>query len=145
MAFFADPAGATICLWEPAPAHRRPARQHAGRAELERPDPPTPTARPDFYGGVFGWTFEEVPDAGGYHVIKNDDRENGGMMPRGDAPPGWMPYFGHEDVKRAWSRRSPASVARCSAARSRCRKDGSRVLSDPQGATFAAWTGDYDD
>ena len=37
----------------------------------------------------------------GYRVIKNDDGQNGGVFPRHDAPPGWIPYFGHEDVGRA--------------------------------------------
>ena len=45
-----------------------------------------------------------MPGAGGYRVIKNGERANGGMMPldprMGAVPPNWMPYFGHEDVER---------------------------------------------
>jgi uncharacterized protein len=143
-----DDVGAGLCLWE--------ARSHIGASlvntpgamtwnDLLTPDPGT-SAR--FYGELFGWTTEELPDAGGYRVISNDGRSNGGIMaidPRmGSVPPNWMPYFGHEDVERLLGevggfggqvRTGPYKMAQGTIA----------VLSDPQGASFAVWTGEYDD
>jgi uncharacterized protein len=148
MAVIVDDVGAGLCLWE--------ARSHIGAAlvntpgamtwnDLLTPDPGT-SAR--FYGELFGWTTEELPDAGGYRVISNDGRSNGGIMaidPRmGSVPPNWMPYFGHEDVERLLGevggvggqvRTGPYKMAQGTIA----------VLSDPQGASFAVWTGEYDD
>jgi predicted enzyme related to lactoylglutathione lyase len=143
MAVIADPTGAALCLWEP--------RAHIGASLVNAPgalawndlvtsDPQT-AAR--FYGGLFGWTFMEIPDAG-YSVIQNDGRSNGGMLSREGMPPAWMPNFGHADLDGL-----PARVGEL----------GGRVLSepmnvpngrfavfaDPQGAVFCALTGDYDD
>ena len=53
--------------------------------------------------------------AGGYRVIRNGERSNGGIMPfavaglPAEAPAAWLPYFGHEDTDagdRARARRS---------------------------------------
>jgi predicted enzyme related to lactoylglutathione lyase len=105
---------------------------------------PDPDGAERFYGELFGWTFEAVPDTQGYRVIKNGDRENGGVFPREDAPAGWIPYFGHEDVNRAIEEipglggqvlNGPVEIFQGSIG----------VFSDPQGAPFALWTGYYDD
>ena len=50
-----------------------------------------------FYADAFGWTFQEMPESGGYRVIFNGERSNGGIMPM-EGPSNWMPYFGHEDI-----------------------------------------------
>src|SRR5215210_3888022 len=105
MSVIADPTGAALCLWE--------VRRNPGAALVNAPgamtwnDLITPDldAAARFYGELFGWTTEEIPDSGGYRVIRNGDRSNGGIMPRevvgnADAPPAWLPYFGHEDVER---------------------------------------------
>src|SRR5215212_4280638 len=105
MAVIADPTGAVLRVWEP--------RRSIGAAYVNAPDAmtwndlvtPDPDAAAAFFGDVFGWTTEEIPGAGGYRVIKNGQRSNGGIMPldaerMGDTPPNWMPYFGHDDVER---------------------------------------------
>lgn len=149
MAVITDPAGAALCLWEP--------RAHIGATLVNTPGSmtwndlitPDPEAAADFYGNLFGWTTEEIPQAGGYRVIRNGERTNGGMMPldrerMGDAPPNWMPYFGHEDVDRLAGEidglggrlfNGPMHMPQGTIA----------VLGDPQGAVFAVWTGQYDD
>ena len=144
MAVIADPTGAALCLWEP--------RQHIGATLVNTPgsmtwnDLVTSDAETavDFYGKLFGWTFEEMPDSGGYRVIRNGDRSNGGIMPNADSPPGWMPYFGHEDVDRLATEieglggRALSEIYRM--------PQGSIIaMLDPQGAAFSAWTGEYDD
>ena len=150
MAVIADPTGAALCLWE--------ARSHPGAGLVNVPGAmtwndlvtPDPDAAARFYGALFGWTTEEVPEAGGYRVIRNGERTNGGIMPLdpermgAETPPNWLPYFGHEDVDRLVGDveglggrllNGPIRML-----------DGSiAVLADPQGAVFAVWTGEYDD
>lgn len=143
MAVISDPTGAAFCVWEP--------RAHAGAARVNAPGAlawndlvtPDPDSAARFYGELFGWTFMEIPGAG-YRIIQNDGRSNGGMLSREGMPPAWIPYFGHDDLDGL-----PGRVGEL----------GGRVLSepvvvpngrfalfaDPQGAVFAALTGDYDD
>ena len=150
MAVVADPTGAALCLWEP--------RRHIGAALVNAPGAmtwndlvtPDPDAAASFYGALFGWTTEEMPEAGGYRVIKNGERSNGGIVrldPErmgAETPPSWMPYFGHEDVDRLVEEvgglggrvfNGPVQMPQGSIA----------VLGDPQGAVFAVWTGRYED
>ena len=99
MAVIADPTGAALCLWEP--------RTNIGATLVNTPGSlawndlvtPDPEAAVDFYGKLFGWTFEEMPESGGYRVIRNGDRSNGGIFPQ-EGPSNWLPYFGHDDVER---------------------------------------------
>jgi predicted enzyme related to lactoylglutathione lyase len=145
MAVIADPTGAALALWEP--------RGHIGASVVNQPGAltwndlvtPDPDAAADFYASLFGWTTMEIPDSGGYKVIRNGERSNGGIPPRQEgAPTAWLPYFGHADVD---------------AAAARIGELGGRVLAgpmdigmgriagiaDPQGAVFALWTGGYED
>jgi uncharacterized protein len=150
MAVIADPTGAALCLWE--------ARTNIGAGLVNVPGAmtwndlitPDVDAAAEFYGALFGWTTEEIPEAGGYRVIRNGERSNGGMMPLdpermgAETPPNWMPYFGHEDVARLIGEvgglggqvfSGPMQMPQGSIA----------VIGDPQGAVFAVWTGEYDD
>lgn len=96
-AAIADPTGAVLYLWE--------AGDNIGAYLVNQPGAMAwndlvtakPDAAADFYGALFGWTVEEIPNAGGYRSIKNGERTNGGVMPL-DGPSAWMPYFGHESV-----------------------------------------------
>jgi uncharacterized protein len=147
MAVIVDPVGAALCLWEP--------KTHIGASLVNTPGAmtwndlitPDPGLSARFYGDLFGWTTEEVEGAGGYRVIRNGERTNGGMMPldprMGATPPNWMPYFGHEDVERlvgevaGWGGQvynGPMKMPQGTIA----------VLGDPQNAAFAVWTGEYD-
>ena len=150
MAVIADPAGAALCLWQPGTNIGASLVNTPGALtwnDLVTPDPEGAVA---FYGGLFGWTAEAIPDAGGYRVIRNGDRSNGGIMPLdpdrmgSETPPSWMPYFGHEDVERLIGEveglggrvfNGPMQMPQGTIA----------VLGDPQGAVFAVWTGEYDD
>ena len=144
MAVIADPAGGTLCLWEP--------RAHIGASLVNTPgamawndlNTPDVEGAVDFYGKLFGWTFEEMPESGGYRVIRNGDRSNGGIFPTEEGPPVWVPYFGHDDAERLAGEIGdlggqlhfgPMQVPAGTFA----------VLGDPQGAVFAVLTGEYDD
>jgi uncharacterized protein len=143
MAVIADPAGAALCLWEP--------RAHIGATLVNAPGAlawndlvtSDPESAADFYGKLFGWTFEEIPEARGYRVIRNGDRSNGGVLPQ-EGPSNWIPYFGHDDTERLTTEidglggtlyNGPMQVPSGVFA----------VLGDPQGAVFAVLTGQYDD
>lgn len=149
MAVIGDPAGAALCLWE--------ARDHPGAGLVNIPgamrwnDLVTPDAdgAASFYGALFGWTTEEVPEAGGYRTIRNGDRMNGGIMPmppeqQGQTPPNWMPYFGHDDVV-GLTESIGDHGGRLYVGPMHMPQGSIAIFGDPQGAVFAAWTGQYED
>jgi predicted enzyme related to lactoylglutathione lyase len=111
---------------------------------------PDPESAARFYGELLGWTTTEIPDAGGYRVIRNGERSNGGMMPLdpermgSGSPPSWMPYFGHEDVERLAGEVEGVG-GRVLNGPLRMPQGTIAVLADPQGAVFALWTGEYED
>lgn len=150
MAVIADPAGAALCLWEP--------RDNIGASLVNQPGAmtwndlvtPDPEGAEAFYGGLFGWTTEEMPGSGGYRVIRNGERSNGGIMPLdpdrmgANMPATWMPYFGHEDVERLAADIGDRG-GRVFNGPVRVPAGQFAVLGDPQGAVFAVITGEYDD
>ena len=81
MALLADPAGATLCVWE--------ARDAIGAGRVNEPGCLTWNelhttdldAAESFYNGLFGWTAEAMDTGGGppYRVIRNGERANGGI------------------------------------------------------------------
>jgi uncharacterized protein len=138
MAVIADPVGASLCLWEP--------RRHIGATlvntsgsmtwnDLVTSDPETAV---DFYGKLFGWTFEEWPDVQGYRTINHGERGNGGIFPM-DRPSSWMPYFGHDDVDQL-----AGEVETVHNGPMKMFSGRIAVFGDPQGAIFGVWTGHYD-
>jgi predicted enzyme related to lactoylglutathione lyase len=56
-----------------------------------------------FYSAMFDWeiTDMDMGPAGIYATFKPSDGPGGGMFSVGDAPTGWMPYIGVEDIKAA--------------------------------------------
>ena len=49
----------------------------------------------EFYGGLFGWRFEDMEGGGmQYTMIHNGDRPNGGIRPQSEMeagiPPNWL-------------------------------------------------------
>jgi predicted enzyme related to lactoylglutathione lyase len=150
MAVIADPAGAVLSVWEPRASIGAQLVNTPGAMtwnDLVTSDPEDAIA---FYGSVFGWTFNEIPDAGGYHVIFNGERSNGGLMPidpigpNAHTPPSWWPYFGHEDLERAIGE-AEALGGRLFAGPTQMPAGSIAVLGDAQGAVFALWTGSYED
>jgi uncharacterized protein len=143
MAVFADPTGAVLSVWEPGTSIGAQVVNTPGSMtwnDLGTPDAEKAAA---FYGDLFGWTTQEMPDSGGYRVIFNGGRSNGGIMPRTDAPPAWVPYFGHEDVDRLAG--EVADLGGTALSDVLHLPQGSMLpIADPQGAVFAAWTGEYD-
>jgi predicted enzyme related to lactoylglutathione lyase len=144
MAVIADPGGAALCLWEP--------HTHIGAQLVNTPGAMTwndlvtsdPEAAARFYGVLFGWRVEQIPNAGGYRLIYNGERTNGGIMPVEAGPTSWMPYFGHEDVERV-AAEIEGRGGRLFNGPLQMPKGAVAIVADPQGAVFAVWTGEYDD
>jgi uncharacterized protein len=140
MAIAADPQGNLFGLWQAgvhtgARIYNEPGALYWNEAAVEDPSP----AR-SFYTAVFGYQWDEVPDAGGYMTFRTDDRPPehplgglGGLAP--DAPKGWQTCF---------------AVASTDEAVATAERNGARVvtpamdtpfgrfavLTDPWGATF---------
>ena len=149
MALGSDPTGGVFALWKP--------RDQIGAELVDLPGALTwnelATADMDaarqFYADLFGWTYQDVEGSPTpYAIIKNGDRSNGGIRPQGEAEKGmpshWAPYF---------------AVASCDETTAKATELGGRVvvpmarvpagafagLSDPQGAFFAIFEGEFDD
>ena len=137
-----DPTGAMFGIWEPgAHAGAQLVNENATLSwnELMTPDLDGAVR---FYGSVFDYTFENLPQmpGGGYQLMKLGDAVVGGMLGLGgeDAklPPYWLTYFMLDDVDAGFDR---------------ARELGGELLSephdspygrfapvrDPQGAVFA--------
>lgn len=145
MAVIQDPQGAFFMVWEP--------RRHFGAGLVNAPGAlvwnelasPDPAASASFYGDLFGWTtsqFENAEDV--YLAIRNGEASNGGITTlRGPAPPHWLPYFGVEDIDTGLARVEQLGGTRHAGPIDiEMAKIG--IAQDPQGATFALYSGRVD-
>ena len=148
MAVIRDPTGATLALWEP--------RAHIGAARVNDPGclcwndlvTPVPETAEHFYEELLGWRTAEVEAGGGYRVIYNRGRSNGGMLPAAlvgeGVPPHWLPYFNAGRLDDATSN-VEASGGHIVAGPRQVPAGRFAVAQDPQGASFALFEGDADD
>ncbi|HEY2602785.1 MAG TPA: VOC family protein, partial [Thermoleophilaceae bacterium] len=101
MAVIQDPQGAFFMIWEPKTTIGAQLVNAPGALcwnELYTSDL---DAAKEFYGGLFGWEFQEFeqsPDP--YFVVMNQGRGNGGMrgLPAAGVPPHWLVYFAVPDI-----------------------------------------------
>lgn len=108
MAIFVDPTGAVFGVWQPGSFIGAEVVNEPGALswnELSTRD--TPAAK-EFYGAVFGWTFEDTAmgDLGTYTSIQLGGAPVGGMVDisgrAGDEiPANWLTYFAVEDTDAA--------------------------------------------
>jgi predicted enzyme related to lactoylglutathione lyase len=142
MAVVQDPQGAYVMVWEP--------REHIGAGIVNAPgalvwnelQSPDLDASARFYGALFGWDVQELPDmAERYLSIKNGEANNGGMRQlTPGTPPAWLVYFGVDDIDAAI-----ASVEELGGMKLMgpidIRIAKLAVVQDPQGAVFALYAG----
>lgn len=155
MAVLADPTGATFAVWQP--------RTHIGAGVVNVPGSLTwndlattdVPAAIQFYGGLFGWTVNEIDTGGGprYWSIAHDAAaagRNGGMrelapeLTRAGMPSHWLPYLAVESVESTLARATelggqplaPVTVIPNGAF---------SAFQDPQGAAIAIVASEFDD
>ena len=97
MSTIQDPTGAQVSLWQPKKRIGARIVNTVGSMcwnELYSADV---EAAKSFYGSLFGWTFEITKEMGDYTVIKNNGRNNGGVVQLTPEmkgfPPNWTVYF----------------------------------------------------
>ncbi|MFI9365286.1 VOC family protein [Kitasatospora sp. NPDC053057] len=105
--------------------------------DLGSPDIPATAA---FYGAVFGWTFQEVPETGGYGFLQLDGKRVAalGNLDTG-AQSAWTTYFRTADAD-ATVKAAEQSGATVRVPPMDVMQEGRfAALTDPQGAEFAVW------
>ncbi|MCV6984443.1 VOC family protein [Mycobacterium shinjukuense] len=97
----------------------------------------------DFYGTIFGWTFESAgPDYGGYVNAAKDGRPVAGLMannPEWQSPDCWTTYFHTADVDATVATLTAAGGTVCLAPMEVPAKGFMALAVDPSGAPFGLW------
>ena len=137
MAIARDPEGHPFGIWR--------AGEHIGARIVNEPGALTwneaavddPAAAQAFYGAVFGFTFDEIPDMGGYSTFATADRPLGGLGgTQPGAPKGWTTCFSVASADEA-----VAVVERAGGKVTMAAQDSPygrfAVLEDPWGAAFS--------
>src|SRR5438034_11192597 len=106
---------------------------------------PDPDAAADFYGGLFGWEFEDAMPAGapGTYLIarlRGGDVAAVSSQPEGAPPQAvWNTYIWVEDADEAASRAREAGGTVLSEPFEVMDAGRMAVLGDPEGAAFCVW------
>lgn len=97
----------------------------------------------DFYGTVFGWTFESAgPEYGGYINAAKDGHPVAGLMannPEWQSPDHWTTYFHTADIHATVSALTAAGGSTCIAPMEVPAKGFMSMATDPSGAPFGLW------
>jgi predicted enzyme related to lactoylglutathione lyase len=97
----------------------------------------------DFYGTVFGWTFESTgPEYGGYVNASKDGHQVAGLManfPESQTPDRWSTYFHTADINATASATADAGGATCMGPMEVPGKGFMSLATDPSGALFGGW------
>jgi uncharacterized protein len=148
MSTIQDTTGAVFCVWEPRRAIGAEVVNGHGALSLNQLNTSDPEASERFYGELFGWRFDRVPETETpYWGIYRGERLNGGMMslPAGAPMPShWLVYFGIDDVDGAAGTVESAGGTTMVGPTD---VPGGRILvaQDPQGAFFGVFAGRFDD
>src|ERR1700739_3179467 len=97
----------------------------------------------DFYGPVFGWTFESAgPEYGGYVNAARDGHRVAGLMannPESQAPDGWNTYFQTADIDATAATLSSAGGSVCMGPMEVPAKGFMAMATDSSGGVFGLW------
>jgi predicted enzyme related to lactoylglutathione lyase len=139
MAVVADPQGAVVCLWQPD--------KHSGCGVVNEPGSFTwnelnttdLAAAREFYGAVFGWTFEAMPGPTAMVTASNAGEMNCSMLEMNaqweGMPPAWSVYFAVADCD-ATCAAIEASGGKVHVPPTDIPPGRFAVVADPQGAVF---------
>lgn len=100
--------------------------------DLEQPDP---AATQDFYGGLFGWEFEEMP--GGYVIGRLGGIDAAGLY--GGDRGGWTTYVAVDDVEAVAARVGPAGGRHVEQVSDVGPAGRMATVEDPSGARLRLW------
>lgn len=96
-----------------------------------------------FYGAVFGWTFESAgPEYGGYVTAFRDGHPVAGLMvndPQWNAPDAWTVYLHTADIEATVAKATAAGGTSCVAPMEIPAKGWMGMLTDPTGAFLGLW------
>ncbi len=96
-----------------------------------------------FYGAVFGWTFETGgPEYGGYVSAAVDGQVVAGLMrcdPQWNAPDAWTTYLHTADIDATVAAVIAAGGGCCGGAMDIPAKGRMAMMADPEGAILGAW------
>jgi uncharacterized protein len=96
-----------------------------------------------FYGAVFGWTFESPgPEYGGYINAFSDGKYVAGLMyndPQWNSPDTWSTYFHTADITATMAKAVAAGATSCVEAMEVKDKGWMGVQTDPTGAVYGLW------
>jgi predicted enzyme related to lactoylglutathione lyase len=144
-----DPQGAFFEVWEPRASIGAALVNAPGALSWNELASPDLDASARFYGDLFGWTTEPLPDSPiQYMIVKNaDGRTNGSMRPAlpPGSPPFWLVYFGIDDVENGLAR--IGELGGSTVAEPMDIGPGGRIAiaQDPQGAVYALYAGRFED
>jgi predicted enzyme related to lactoylglutathione lyase len=97
----------------------------------------------NFYGTVFGWTFESAgPEYGGYVNAAKDGRPVAGLManrPEFQSPDSWATYFHTRDIAATMSAVTAAGGTTCLDIMEVPTKGYMSLATDPSSAFFGLW------
>jgi uncharacterized protein len=149
MSVVADPAGAVFCMWQPRDSIGATVVNVPGALTWNELATKDMDAAKDFYGGLFGWSFEDMEGSPlPYSIIRNGERSNGGIRAQSpdeaQIPPYWIPYFAVESVDTSAVRAGELG-GRVFMPPTAVPAGRFSVLADPQGAAVAIFEGDFDD
>jgi predicted enzyme related to lactoylglutathione lyase len=97
----------------------------------------------DFYGAVFGWTFETGgPEYGGYVTALLDGRVVAGILrndPQWNAPDMWTTYLHTADAEATVAAAGAAGGSNCGGVMDVPQKGRMAMMTDPTGGFFGLW------
>lgn len=98
----------------------------------------------DFYGALFGWTFEDLPpEAGGYVLASKDGHVVAGAMAKNPDDPGqvsaWTVYLATDDVDETAARAKAAGGVFFLRPMDLLQVGRVAVGADPAGAAYGLW------
>lgn len=97
----------------------------------------------DFYGTVFGWSFESAgPEYGGYINVTIAGRPVAGLMannPEWQGPDAWTTYFHTADINATVAALTAAGGSSCLGPMQIPAKGTMSMAVDPSGAAFGLW------
>lgn len=94
-----------------------------------------------FYGGLFGWEFQDIPMGDGtiYSMFKPQNGPGGGLMTVPDAPMRWLNYVGVQDVKAATAKARELGATVWVETMEVTGRGWFSIMEDPTGAAIAIW------